>query len=75
MCQVAARLAQLDQGLQAQAALENVFFGQHRFVQAELFHQGAFLRLADFHAQWLDFLGRHHSLDSSRLFGKFCFDV
>ena len=57
--QVAAGLAQRDQGLQARAALGQVFFGQHGLVEAEFLHQGAFLRLADLHAQRLDlFLGR-----------------
>jgi hypothetical protein len=53
--QVAARLAQLDQGLQALAALGHVFFGQDGFVQAKFLHQGAFLGLADLHAQGLTF--------------------
>ena len=57
--QVAAGLAQLDQGLQALAALGHVLFGQDGLVEAELLHQGAFLRLADLHAQRLDlFFGR-----------------
>ena len=58
MREVAARLAQLDQGLEARAALGHVFFGQDGFVQAEFLHQGAFLRLADLHAQGLDLLDR-----------------
>jgi hypothetical protein len=52
--EVAAGLAQRDQGLQARAALGQVFFGEHGLVEAELLHQGAFLRLADLHAQRLD---------------------
>jgi hypothetical protein len=57
--QVAAGLAQGDQGLEAGAALGQVFLGQHGLVEAELLHQGAFLRLADLHAQRLDlFFGR-----------------
>jgi hypothetical protein len=56
--QVAAGLAQLDQGLQARAALGHVFFGQDGFVQAEFLHQGAFLGLADLHAQRLDLFDR-----------------
>lgn len=56
--QVAARLAQGDQGLQARAALGQVFLGQDRLVQAEFLHQGAFLRLADLHAKGLDLLDR-----------------
>ena len=55
--QVAARLAQRDQRLQALAALGHFLFGQDGFVQAEFLHQGAFLRLADLHAQRLDLLG------------------
>ncbi|MCY1515121.1 hypothetical protein D9M68_496970 [compost metagenome] len=54
--EVAAGLAQRDQGLQARAALGQVFFGEHGLVEAELLHQGAFLRLADLHAQRLDLL-------------------
>jgi hypothetical protein len=56
--QVAARLAQLDQGLQALAALGHVFLGQDGLVQAEFLHQRAFLGLADLHAQRLDLFGR-----------------
>jgi hypothetical protein len=56
--QVAARLAQLDQGLQALAALGHVFLGQDGLVQAEFLHQRAFLGLADLHAQGLDLFGR-----------------
>jgi len=56
MGQVTARLAQLDQGLQALAALVHFLFGQDRFVQAEFLHQGALFRLADFHAQGLGLL-------------------
>jgi hypothetical protein len=55
--QVAARLAQRDQRLQALAALGHFLFGQDGLVQAEFLHQGAFLRLADLHAQRLDLLG------------------
>ncbi len=55
--QVATGLAQRDQGLQARAALGQVFLGQDGVVQAEFLHQGAFLRLADLHAQGLDLLG------------------
>ena len=54
VCQVAPCFTELDQGLQAQAALGHVFFGQHGFVQAEFLHQGAFLGLADLHAQRFD---------------------
>ena len=53
--QVAARLAQLDQLFQALAAGVHFFFGEHRLIQAEFLHQGAFLGLADFHAQGFDF--------------------
>ena len=56
--EVAARLAQRDQGLQALAALEHFLFGQDGLVQAEFLHQGPFLGLADLHAQRLDLLGR-----------------
>lgn len=56
MREVAAGLAQRDQGLQARAALGQVFLGEHGLVEAELLHQGAFLRLADLHAQRLDLL-------------------
>ena len=56
--EVTAGLAQLDQRLQARAALLQVFFGQDGFVQAEFLHQGAFLGLADLHAQWLDLFDR-----------------
>ena len=56
--EVAARLAQLDQGLEAFAAVARFFFGQDGFVQAEFLHQRALFRLADLHAQWLDLLGR-----------------
>ena len=62
--QVAARLAQRDQRLQALAALGHVFFGQDGFVQAEFLHQGAFLRLADLHAQRLDLLGASRTTGS-----------
>ncbi len=52
--QVTACLAQLDQCLETQAALGDVFFGQHRFVEAKLFHQRALFGLADLHAQGFD---------------------
>ena len=55
MGQVAARFAQLDQGFQALAAQGHFFFGQHRVVQTEFFHQGFFFGLADFHAERFDF--------------------
>ena len=54
MRQVAAGLAELDQGLQARAALGHVFFRQHGLVETEFLHQRAFFGLADFHAQRLD---------------------
>src|SRR5690606_15742582 len=56
--QVAARLAQRDQRLQALAALGHVLFAEHGLVEAELLHQGPFLGLADLHAQGLGLLGR-----------------
>ena len=63
MRQVAACFAELDQRFQAHAALEDVFFAEHRVVQAKLFHQGAFFGFADFHAQGFDlFRGFHHGL-------------
>src|SRR6218665_1478071 len=59
MGQVAARLAQFDQGLQARTAPGQVFLGQNGLVQAELLHQRAFLGLADLHAQRFDLLDRN----------------
>jgi len=59
--QVAARLAELDQGLEVVAPGLGFFFGQDGVVEPELFHQGALFGLADFHAQGLglfDRLGR-----------------
>ncbi len=54
--QVAARLAQFQQRLQVGAAQVHLFLGQHAVVKAEFLHQGAFLGLADLHAQRLDLL-------------------
>jgi hypothetical protein len=69
--QVAAGLAQGDQGLEAGAALGQVFLGEHGLVEAEFLHQGAFLRLADLHAKGLDlFLGRRGFVSD-----QFVFDV
>ena len=70
MRQIATGLAQFDKRLQAQPALGQVFFGQDRFVQAELLHQRALLGLADFHAQRLDLLA-----SGRRLLGEFRDDV
>ena len=75
MRQVATCLAQLDQRFQAHTALEDVFFGQHRLVQAELFHQSALFGLADFHAQRLDLFGGRCCLNRCRFFGKLFFNV
>jgi len=54
VCTGAVGLGGLDQGFEAKPALGDVFFGQHGFVQPELFHQRALFGLADFHAQGLD---------------------
>jgi hypothetical protein len=72
--QVAARLAQRDQRLQALPALGHLLFGQDGLVEAELLHQGPFLGLADLHAQRLDLLGRRGRL-GRRLLGELGFDV
>ena len=56
--QVAARLAELEQGLEVGAAGAHLLFGEHALVEAEFLHQGAFLGLADLHAQGLGLFDR-----------------
>ena len=77
--QVAARLAQLDQLLQALAAGGDFLFGQDGFVQPEFLHQRALLGLGELHAQRLDFLDGGSLLGRGFfchfLFGEFGFDV
>ena len=58
MGQIAAGLTEFDQGFEALTAFLHVFFRQHGLVEAEFFHQGAFFRLADLHAQGFDFFCR-----------------
>ena len=56
MGQVAAGLAELDQGLEPLATLDDVFFRQNGLIEPKFFHQGPLFGLADFHAQGLDLL-------------------
>ena len=57
MGQIAAGLAEFDQGFEALTALLHVFFRQHGLIKAEFFHQGALFRLADLHAKGFYFFG------------------
>jgi len=80
--EVAAGLAQFDQGLQALATLLHLGFGQDGFVQAEFLHQGPLFGLADLHAQGLDLFACLRDVVSDRFalqivfeFGQFIFDA
>ena len=63
MRQETARLAHLDERLQLLAALGDFFFGECRFIEAELAHQRALLGARDLHAQRLGLRGLGFAFD------------